>query len=70
MKAILIDQIKKLLDPRPDWLTFRHIDFDDYGKISDPAGLFEHKGQKLTRDQCMRIPAKKHIFLMRHIRSK
>lgn len=66
-KTGLINEIKKLLDPRPDYVVFRHSNFYDYSKPSTPDGKFEYQGQVLTRDECMKIPAKKRIFVSRRI---
>lgn len=69
MKAQLINELSQLLDPRPDYIVFRRSGFYDYSRPSTPDGKFEYNGQVLTRDECMKIPAKKRIFVSRRIKA-
>lgn len=68
-RTILINQIQELLDPRPKYITFRHTEFDDRTKVSDPAGMFHHNGKMLSRKQCLEIPAQRRIFIMRKVKT-
>lgn len=68
MKNELIKQVRDLLDPRPNFLLFRAHNFNNHGQASN--GLFEFQGNTLTREECLKIPAKKHIFVQRQHKVK
>lgn len=57
MKSQIINTIRAMLDPRPEALVFREVEGGNT--------KFEHQGKVYTEAQCLKMPAKRYVFVIR-----
>jgi hypothetical protein len=68
-KNLLINEINRLLDPRPKFIVFRSTDFTpDSQKKAINKESYNYNGNVLTRQECEAIPTRMHIFVNRGLR--
>jgi hypothetical protein len=63
-KTTLINEVRQLLNPSPTNVeVFREVVRNE----ANPLDVYQYKGKVLTREQCRKVPARMHIFIVRRI---
>lgn len=64
-KTDLIRKVRGLINPdnRPESRVFREVLYND----DKSKSIYEHEGRKLTKQECLDLPAKKHLFIIHRV---